>query len=61
MNLRMTVTDLESGKLIFDRTWNNLRASQNTAELAGMLTFQRAARELQLTAVPNILKQILNL
>ncbi len=61
MNLRMTVTDLESGKLIFDRTWNNLRASQNTPELAGMLTYQRAARELQLTAVPNILKQILNL
>lgn len=61
MSLRMTVTDLESGKFIFDRSWNNLRASQNTAELAGMLTFQRAARELQLTAVPSILKQILNL
>lgn len=61
MTMRVTVTDLESGKLVFDRTWNNLRASQNTVELAGMLTFQRAARELQLTAVPNILKQILNL
>jgi hypothetical protein len=61
MNLRMMVTDLETGKYVYDRTWNNIRASQDTPEIAGMLTYQRAARELQLTAVPSILKQILNL
>jgi hypothetical protein len=57
----ISVTDLDNNKLVFSKDWSNFRGTQTDFDKAGMVAFQKMAREVQLITVPAILEEILNL